>query len=201
MNKSFAYTLAESLIVIAIVGIMYVIVLHVLRPNNIKHEALTKAGSNLYIQIDFATKQMLAKNTKNYILTRLKDSSGEFSVESSSSASRLLAIYKKRLSGIRKTPDATYLNLALQDSSNNKVGNLKVSSFQGFTLKNDAYFGIKLNNNCTTTESYIYNPSMPNKRTQAKSCGLIFFDVNGQDLPNNLGVDQYIISIGKNGIR
>ena len=36
---------------------------------------------------------------------------------------------------------------------------------------------------------------------KAKSCGLIFYDVNGDKMPNRLGIDQYIISIGANGIR
>ena len=49
--------------------------------------------------------------------------------------------------------------------------------------------------------NYIYHPVKTAKRTQAKSCGLIFYDVNGVKAPNRLGLDQYIISIGSNGIR
>jgi hypothetical protein len=32
-------------------------------------------------------------------------------------------------------------------------------------------------------------------------CGQVFLDVNGPDLPNKLGIDQYIVSLTLDGIR
>ena len=77
-----------------------------------------------------------------------------------------------------------------------------VSSFEhAFKMKNGAYLGIMLNGNCSTKETKIYNPILPDKRTMENSCGLAFFDINTEEAPNTLGVDQFIVSIGKFGIK
>ena len=128
------------------------------------------------------------------------DASGEFSIASSSSLDRLIALYKKNLMGIRKAAlDSNYASLDLTDGTNTL--SLKPSNFKGFTLKNGAFFGIKLNNNCATEITYIYDPSTPSTRNKKDTCGIIFFDINSEAKPNQLGYDQYIIAIGKRGIK
>lgn len=202
MKKGF--TLTESLIVIIIIGIVYVVIASVIKPSSIKKDVLVKGGANLLYQIDFATKQILLKNSNNYTMTRLKEKSGaEFDITSSGADAKLSTLYRKNLVGFRKkTVSSTYKSLAITTESGAQVSNYKVSTFtQGFFLKNKAYFALKLNGNCTTTENYIYNPQSPDKRTATKSCGLIFFDVNGESDPNKAGIDMYIISIGKNGVK
>ena len=201
MKQKRAFTLAESLICMIIIGIVYVIILQLSRPGDIKKEALLKAGVDTFRQIEYATKRILARDTRNYALTSMRIGTTEFSVASSSSLNNMKKLYKKNLPGSRRAVPSSYSNLQLQDGSNTKAGSLKVSSFSGYFLKNGAYFGLKLNNNCTTTEQYIYHPSRTTSRTQSGSCGTIFYDVNGDKGPNTLGVDQYIISLGKQGLR
>ena len=174
-----------------------------LRPNNIKTETLQKAGNSLYSEIDYASKQILANNTTNYNFTTLVSEAGTgYSISDSGADAKLIASFKKFLMGKRGSISASYSGSSLYNDSGSAVGSLKVSSFtQGFLLKNNAYFALKLNGNCTTSESTIYNPSMPNNRNVTNSCGLIFFDVNGEEGPNKVGIDQYIVSLGKLGIK
>ena len=127
-----------------------------------------------------------------------------FSITDSGADAKLLELYKTTLRATRSSnTNATYLDSVLKDKDGATVNaGLKVSSFsQGLTLRNGTYFAFKLNGNCTTNETYIYSPATPNNRSAKNSCGLIFFDVNGQDFPNLVGIDQYIIAIGRNGIK
>ena len=195
-----AFTLVEQIVVLILVGVIASAITTVVKPTEISNEAVKKAGKSLFVQVEFATTQMVAKNTKNNTLTRMIDASGEFSIASSSSIDRLIALYKKNLMGLRNIElDSTYASLNLTDGPNTL--SLKASDFKGFTLKNGAYFGIKLNDNCSTEITYIYDPSTPDLRSKKNTCGIIFFDVNSETKPNQLGYDQYIIGLGKRGIR
>lgn len=198
--KKNAFTLAEQLLVIIILGVFAVGLINTVKPNNIKKDVYIKTAKSVYVQIEFATKSILAKNTNNYTFLRLKDASGEFSIASSSSLSRLVALYKKSLVSLRnKTLDSTYKAKALTDGTTTLT--LKPQDFSGFFIKNGAYFGVKLHGNCTTTVSYIYDPSTPDKRSRTNTCGIVFLDLNEKEQPNMLGVDQYILALGKLGIK
>ena len=96
--------------------------------------------------------------------------------------------------------DSSYAALKLTDGTN-VLHDLSASSFKGFTLKNGAFFGVKLHDNCTTEVTYIYDPTTPELRTKKNTCGIVFFDVNGANKPNVLGYDQYIVGLGKRGIK
>ncbi len=203
-HKKSAFTLAESLIAAMLVGIFSVALMAVMRPNDIKNDALKKAGLNYYLQMEYATKQILLKKTKSYsFLNLLDDSNKTYSIVDSGADSKLISAYKKYLIPARNaTVSATYKSAQLKNYLGQNVASLKPSSFtQGYVLKDRSYFALKLNKNCTTTESTVYNPSMYEKRSQTNSCGLIFFDVNGEELPNIVGLDQYIVPIGKLGLR
>ena len=205
MNIKHAFTAAETLIVIVIIGIVSSCVLVALKPGDVKKDMLKKSGNNMLLQIDFATRQVLAKNSMNYKMTKLVTNAGvQFSINDSKADEKLIALYKRALIPSRnKTIPATYTAIELKNEANAKIGGgLKISSVtQGFRVKNGAYFAIKLNGNCTTNETYIYDPSAPEKRTAKKSCGLIFFDTNAEDSPNIVGVDEFIVPIGNSGLR
>ena len=195
------FTLVEQMIALIIIGILGAVLFNTLRPNDVKTQTLKKVAKSVFVQIEFATKSVLAKNTVNYSFLRLKDTSGEFSIASADSLSRLIELYKKSLIGLRgKTLEATYSSSTLTDGTTSITG-LSPSSFSGFFIKNGTYFGIKLHGNCTTTIDYIYDPSTPDKRTRTNTCGIIFFDLNAQSAPNILGIDQYIVALGKLGVK
>ena len=130
----------------------------------------------------------------------MKDEAGQFSIASADSIDRLIELYKKNLIGSRKTFDATYGAQTLNDGTTFLDG-LTPASFTGFIIKNGAYFGVKLHGNCSTAIDYIYDPSTPENRTLANTCGIIFFDLNEKEEPNLLGVDQYILGSDKFGVK
>lgn len=175
-----------------------------MRPGDVKKEVLQKSGANMVYQLDFAAKQVLARNTVNYTLYHLKNPDGtEFLITDEGADEKLMKLFRKYLKGLKNVPvNASYLSQTLINEANTKITDVSPQTFKyGFSLNNNAYLAIKLNQNCTTTESYIYSPVQPSKRTQTNSCGLFFIDVNGEKSPNTLGIDQYIVSIGKSGIK
>ena len=212
INKK-AFTMAETLIAMVMLGILGACALSAMHPLDIKESALIKSGANTLLQINFATTQILAKNSVNYQMTKLITPGGvQFSINDDGADAKLIQLYKKTLMVSRNSNvPASYTTSELQSGHGSKIVtetvdevdiNLKVSDFtQGTVVKNGAYMALKLHSNCTTDETYIFDPSVPEKRGTTKSCGLIFFDVNAQEPPNILGIDQYIVAIGKSGIR
>ncbi|MBQ8635588.1 type II secretion system protein [bacterium] len=200
-----AFTLYETLTVMVIIGVVATICLTALRPAKIKEEALMEAGKAMYMQVDYATREIIAKETINYTLERILNGANEYSIAQKSNLSTLVnTTYKKRFKTLRKAELTTeYKNLVLRtrDNSNATGESLTASSFTGFITKNEGYFGVRLHGGCTKSETYLYNPMLPDKRTQSNSCGQIFFDVNADTEPNLLGVDQYIVSLKVNGVR
>jgi len=204
--KKNSYTLAEAMIVVVILGIIATCCIGALKKGNFQEEMYTKAGANYYLNISLASRQILAKYSYNYNMTALLNTSGtRFSITDESNAeSNLAGIFKKTLGVRTYTAPSTYTTTVLKNKSGTAVGpssGYKVSDFtQGFKTKNGTYFALKLNKNCTTSEQYIYDPSIPDTRTVANSCGLIFYDVNADEAPNTVGVDIYILAIKKTGV-
>ena len=191
------------MITIVVVGLIAATTIMTLRKGDYMEKTLKKAGMSMLLQINFATKQLLAKYSYNYQMTGLKTTGGaKFSIVDSGADANLSALYKVMLGSKTYSAPSSYTDSSLVNESSAAVGSYKVSSFtQGFVTKNGTYFALKLNGNCTTSESNIYDPSATEIRTAAKSCGLVFFDVNAHDGPNIVGVDQFIVSIGKMGIK
>ena len=180
MAKS-AFTLFEAMVAMIVAGTIVTVLFIAFKPGNVKQEALQKAGLVLYRHIDFATNQIMIKNSPTYSLDDVKALDGtSCSITKEDDAKCFLGLYKKYL--IVKRSDS-----AIVDGE--------------VTLRNNATFKIELNGDCTQEATGLYNPMLPNTTVAQKSCGLIYFDVNGVESPNILGVDKYIISIGKLGLR
>jgi len=201
--KKKGYTITEVAASLVVLGIIISTFLYALKPSNIKIEMMDKMAKNTLIQLEYATKQILAKNTYNYsLLNIIGVDNNQFSITSNDAEQEIMKLYKKYLMGLRDfSASSSYFELMLKDKDGVESSYL-VSSFDaGFKMKNGVYFAIKLNGNCSTNETKIYNPILPDKRTMENSCGLAFFDLNTEEAPNTLGVDQFIVSIGKFGIK
>ena len=194
------FSLIEQLIVVVIVGILGVIAIHAMRPNDMQEDTLKKVARSVFVQIEFASKSILAKHTVGYNLTRMIDGDDQFSIASADSLDTLIKLYKKNLVGLKKTLDATYGAQILTDGTTT-LDSLTPADFSGFFFKNGTYFGVMLHDNCATTIDYIYDPSIPHNHTLTNTCGIIFFDLNEKHGPNLLGIDQYILGLGKHGVK
>ena len=203
-----AFTLAEVLIVLTVIGVIAAILMINFKPNQINYEAMKKGGKTMLYDISYATSRVLAKSSYGFSMLRLIDTSGaEFCIGSSGSTAKLIALYKQHMKPVRgKTLDNTYgsnKDVLLKDEAGNTYSGLKISYFpSGYFLKNGAYFALKMHSTaCDYAETYIYNPNMPDNRNVSNSCAVIFYDINAEKLPNTLGIDQYIVSIGKMGVK
>jgi len=172
-----------------------------LKPTNIKEDALKKGGMNVHTQIDLAIQQTILKDTKTYSLKNFKSGT---SITSADTAAEFAGYLKKYLIAKRKnnTIPATYASTNFKTSSGSSVS-LNVNNFsQKFVTRNGVYIAIQLNGNCTTTETNVYHPIYDGlANTKTKSCGLIFFDINGEEMPNRLLLDQYIVAISEFGLK
>ena len=199
--RKYASTIAEMAVVIVVFSFLAITSFMVLKSNEATNKAYEKAGKAAYFQLERATRLVLANNTNGYTLMRMKDASGEFSIASSSSLNRMVEVYKKNMIIHRTAVQAPdYFVSELTDGTTLYTG-LTPSSFAGFTVRNDAYVGIKLNGNCTSTINYIYDALALNKRVVENVCATIFYDVNGDKGPNRLGSDQYIFPLDKFGLK
>lgn len=199
-NKK-AFTLIETMIAMTIIGVIATIMITMLKPTNIREDVLKKAGAQVHGQIDFAVQQIVLKHTNNFTMKKL--TSGK-SIASTDSLSEIVGYLKKYLIAKRKnnTIPSAYASTNFVTSSGATVS-LNVNSFgANFVTRNGAYIALKLNGNCTTTETTVYHPiydGLSNAKT--KSCGLIFYDVNGDEMPNRLMLDQYIVAISEFGLK
>lgn len=201
--KKRGFTLIETTIVMVILGVIAVVLLTVSKPGEIKQKAMEQAAIDFVSQVERTMKEILLNHTKDYSLLNIVAlDNTTFSIASSDKEASLSALFKKYLVGLRGTSlPNIYLSSSLQDSSGVASGYTVSSFLNGYKVKNGAYIAFKLNGNCTTSETKIYNPAMPDNRTETNSCGLVFYDINSEAPPNNLGVDQFILSIGKYGIK
>lgn len=203
MNKK-AFTIVESMVVILLIGFFALFLIKATKIGEVKDDVLKQGGLNIYGQLDLAIKKLLYSYSYNNDMRQLQTIDGDkFSIVDSNADEKfiaLLKVYVKELRG--KTLSSQYKNAKLIDEADNEISSLSAGSFaKGYFLKNGAYIGIKLNGACDVQETNVFSPQTRAKSSIKNSCGLIFYDVNGPDDPNRLLIDQYILSIGKYGIR
>ena len=198
-----AFTMLETITVLVIIGLFAAILLPTLRPTQTREQALVEGGKAMYVRLDSTTRDIISRKTTNFTLGAINDATGQFSIASSSNQTRLINFYKKYFKPSRSiTVSNNYKSTILIAKDGSKpAGNISPSTFGGYVLKNGSYLGFKLHGNCSTNETFLFNPYLPNQRTQSNSCGRIYFDVNGDNGPNYLGVDQFIVSLKLVGVR
>ena len=127
-----AFTLAESLITMMILSIIYVVIAGVLRPGDVKKDVLQKSGANMLYQLDFASKQILARNTVNYTLYHLKTPDGtEFLITEDDADEKLMKLFRRYLKGIKNVNlSAAYLSRVLVDETNTTITDVSPTRFK-----------------------------------------------------------------------
>ncbi len=180
-----ALTLIELMIVMVLVPLLVAACMHFLRPNDIKQDAMNKAGRLFYADLSIATMNIMTKYSKQLNLTGLNtaDKSSRFELTDDGAEDNLLDLYKTVLKISREASTLTY------------------SDFTGtYKARNGAYFAIKLYDNCTTS-TVTYNPQYEDAMEEYNTCGAIFYDINDIEEPNEFGVDRYIVALDKQGLR
>ena len=138
--------------------------------------------------------------------TSLKDNEGHFSVESGDAADitrRMSRLFLKYLIDVDSIPKLNeYFGADLRDAKGTSIGSKLNNIYSDFFFANDGMIvGFKFYGNCTTTEPNFIPPEFKKRTSVDNVCGSIFYDINAYQKPNRLGIDQFIIPVGKRGIK
>ena len=189
--KKKAFTMAEAVLVMTILGIIATIMITTLKPAEFKEKGLAVLAKKVLGEIDTATTQILLNNTQSGLLSAVyvPNAASTFNTGKGTTASyahNLGILYKKYLTATRKACTST------TDCGSCASGTNK------FFLKDGACIGISTGSitNLVTrfpgeTADTTVNPS---------PYGAIYFDINGAEEPNLMGKDQFTMPLGLDGI-
>ena len=183
-----AFTMAEALLVMIVMGIVGVVALSTIKPQKMKEEAMMALANKMLAEIDEATQQIILNNTPSGYLTKIYvPGSTTNTFKFSSNCAYVEQLYRKYLTPMRK-----------------KVANAQKNNWYGISYSN--YFYLKnggiVTFSCASTGNYV--TFFPEEQTYTYVSndfyGRIMFDVNSEEQPNDLGKDVFAIPIGKKGI-
>lgn len=190
--KKKALTLIEISIAMTVMAILIVSTVSLMKPNDIKEEALKKTGAAVYTQISKGTDNLAYRYSSKVRLKSLytADKSSKFEITDNGATDKLLALYANVMDFNTRNPTSmTYSDYTPYSESS-----------ENYLLKNGTFFAVKLYGNCTT-ETTTTNPLYEDVMIESDTCGAIFYDVNADKAPNELGIDRYIIALDKDGVR
>ena len=193
-----AFTMAEAILVMTILGIIATIMITTLKPAEFKEKALKTLYKKVLSEIDTATTQILINNSREGDMNQLflDSSSGYFSFGSDWNKTQQL--FKKYLSTTRQPYDSS---IQMGSFSTSVQGSPTANSqTPPFHLKDGALVFLG------TGEKYQVSPSASGTITvdgceMSKSLlGLITVDINGEEEPNTPYKDQFNFPISSKGI-
>lgn len=180
INKNFkkAFTMAEAILVMTILGIIATIMISTLKPAQFKDKALKIMAKKVMGEIDTATTQIL-----------LNEPSGALcSIEGYDDCKPIANYYKKYMATTRR-------EVSFND---------RHSSFgSGFYLKDGAFVEIGCQVGGPLIMSHIVFPgedNVSNTYTHISSRQYIYFDTNGDEEPNMWGKDRFMMPTNCKGI-
>lgn len=184
MKVKKAFTMAEAILVMTILGIIATIMITTLKPAEFKDKGLKVLADKVIGEIDTATTQILINNSADGTMVKLyaNDNDPETS-QYNSSAANTGKLYKKFLTATRK---ACNTNKCPCNDYANK-----------FYLKDGACMGISVTANATLSTRF---PGEEENANSNATQGALFFDINGEQEPNVVGKDQFLIPINNSGI-
>ena len=191
--KKHAFTMAEAVLVMTILGIIATIMITALKPAEFKEKGLKVLAKKVMSELDNATTQILLNNSADGTLDKLyKPDTAEnetpttFSAADENQAENMGKLYKKYLTTIRK------------DCSNATECGACSTYDAKFFLKDGACVGIK--SSAQENAPTIF-PGETETNAVSATHGVIFFDINGKDEPNAPGKDQFLMPLNSEGIQ
>lgn len=183
-----AFTMAEVLLVMVVMGVVGAIALSTLKPQDMKQEIMVALANKMLAEIDEATEQIIVNNTPNGYLTKIYvPNSTTNTFKFSSNCGYVEKYYRKYLTPTTK-----------------KVANAQKNNWYGIPYSN--YFYLKNGGiiafSCASTGNYVTIFPEEERHTSVSNdfYGRIMFDINAEEPPNDLGKDVFCIPIGKKGI-
>lgn len=205
-RKNRGFSFAEMLIVLVAIGVIAMFAIPQLLLGNFSgngNEAKAKKMNGYLAQ---ASLEILLYDSGLDDYTNLKDREGYFSVESGDASDitrRMSRLFLKYLLDVDSIPELNeYFNADIKEFSGASIGSKLNDLYSNFFFANDGMIvGFKFYGNCTTTEPNFIPPEFKTRTSVENACGSIFYDINAYSKPNRLGQDQFIIPVGKRGIK
>ena len=176
-----AFTMAEAILVMVILGIIATIMISNMRPVEFRDRGLQVLAKKVLGQIDTATTQILFNNSANSTMTNLYQAgtTNQFSIKSN--ASYLQALYSKYLVSTRNKP--------------NNTANGYCNGGVNMMLKDGTCLRFVANASAVT-----WIPGETKETSSAAYDALIYMDINDIEEPNILGKDRYVLPLNASGI-
>ena len=185
MRLKKAFTMAEAILVMVILGIIATIMISTMRPVEFRDRGFRVLAKKVLGQIDTATTQILFNNARDMKMSTIYEENSQVNVFSwASKLGSVKNYYNKYLVGTRDAITGTW---CVQNSATTLK--LKDGSCLGFV--GTGYSGKTLIPGESTERAKNYNTT---------DLGYILLDVNDGEEPNVFGKDQYAIPIDANGI-
>lgn len=181
-----AFTMAEAILVMTILGIIATIMISTLKPAEFKEKGLAVLAKKVLSEIDTATTQILLNNSSNGTMETLYEAgtSNIFNAAVNSGQSAKLGnLYKVYLTAIRRATAGTSCS----------------GYTNSFFLKDGACVGITTGAAAANVNTWF--PGEIQLTAMKPTHGQLFFDTNGSDEPNVLGKDQFLLPLHAGGIQ
>ena len=182
-----AFTMAEAVLVMTILGIIATVMITTIKPARFKEQGYKVLAKSVYASIDTAVTQILVDKAPFNKLDQVYKSGSStdlFNMHESNSSQNEEFI--KLLKDYMATARGNIPNVC------NKTG------YSSILLKNGACIGVIAGTTSEKIETWI--PGEESSSSMYLSYGNIFVDINGDDEPNVLGKDQFNIPLNVNGI-
>ena len=185
MRKSKAFTMAEAVLVMTILGIIATVMITTIKPARFKEQGYKVLAKSVYASIDTAVTQILvdkAPFNKLDSIYKSGDNTATFSMGTASNGTEFVKLLKDYMATARGTIPASCTGVSYDAS---------------LLLKNGACMAVK--SGSVSAETQIPGESS-STASASYAYGMIFLDTNGDDEPNVLGTDQFYIPLDINGI-
>lgn len=175
MKKNKAFTLAEVLLTLVIIGVISAVTLPIIKKVSDEH-AYVAGVKKAYMTLSTVVSEI--KNEEGPIRTFDK--------------AQMMSAMKKKMNVSAENFDATYSKKYLNGESLPTTYDTYFRSTNSFQTTDGVVwsFGASKPKTCDLTSGNL----------QKKGCFDIYVDINGKSLPNTIGVDIYVFSIQPDGV-
>ena len=204
VKKLKGFTITEAILVIILIGVIAAITIPQILVNNPTKKGWDTLADKTVGYLMQASTQILINDAPLDDFTRLTLDGSTFSVEDVDATPKMAKIYTKYLASAKSKVDPSheYFSNPLKDYEDNILADSLSDVYSDFFYSNDGVImGFRFYAGCTNEEVNANPPTYRRKYSVPNVCGSIFFDINGYKKPNKLGSDQYIIPVGKRGIK
>lgn len=180
-----AFTMAEAILVMTILGIIATIMITNIKPTEFRDKGLSVLAKKVLTQIDAATQQIVLSHTQQGYLSNVYPiGSTSSSAFTALTEDQVQALYKKYLVTTRKT-------------CTNETTDCRCFG-KGFVLmlKDGSCMAYK---NATAAVDTRF-PGEGADVNVTPNMGYIFIDINNTDEPNVMGKDQFVVPLNQEGI-